>query len=46
MCRTALLVISLLVATYDCVYRQAPYASWAHDHWVWLNGKEQNQTLL
>ena len=22
---------------------EAPYASWAHSHVVWINGKQQNQ---
>ena len=24
-------------------FKEAPYASWAHSHVVWINSKQQNQ---
>lgn len=26
--------------------QSAPYAEWAHHHWVWLDAKRQNQSIL
>jgi alpha-glucosidase (family GH31 glycosyl hydrolase) len=41
-----IIVINLLVCLALSQFKEAPYASWAHSHWVWQNGKEQNQANL
>jgi alpha-D-xyloside xylohydrolase len=40
--KTVLITLCLLV-TALAEYKQAPYASWAHSHWVWMSGKTQTQ---
>lgn len=38
-CTAVCLILCLAAAA----YLEAPYASWAHSHVVWINGKQQNQ---
>lgn len=33
------LVIILLAPLTLAHFKSAPYASWAHSHWIWQNGK-------
>ena len=40
------LLCCLLVLTFSSQFVEPPYPAWAHSHWVWLNGKIQNQSLL
>ena len=42
----ALLLLLLVFSTVDAAYKKAPYASWAHDHMVWINGNDQNQEKM
>jgi alpha-glucosidase (family GH31 glycosyl hydrolase) len=41
-----LILITILSFTNSASFVEPPYPVWAHSHWVWLNGKMQNQTNL
>lgn len=40
------LIVVVCVHAVLCAYKEAPYASWAHSHWVWQNGGTQTQASL
>lgn len=40
-----MLWITLLVVV-ESVFIEPAYPAWAHSHWVWINGPNQNQTNL
>lgn len=40
------IILLVIVGTALCEYKAAPYASWAHSHWVWQNGGTQTQASL
>ena len=43
--KTVLLAV-LIVVLVQGDYQKAPYAEWAHDHLVWMNAKEQNESKV
>lgn len=41
-----IVLLTLLITTGFAGYVAPIYAEWAHHHVVWINGKQQNQSLL
>jgi hypothetical protein len=40
-----IILIAILVIV-KTVFIEPSYPAWAHSHWVWINGPNQNQTNL
>jgi alpha-glucosidase (family GH31 glycosyl hydrolase) len=41
-----LIMLVCIIFTALAEYKQAPYANWAHSHWVWQNVFEQSQSSI